>query len=175
MRPANARPALPHHPVPGLRDIVTAFIRTDMGFAVALYCCAGYPCQLGPLVRWFSHCDYRSRRHWDRQPARPAAAPAPANGHAAAPRCHSGATIGNKGRPRTRQAKHAADRARHTRRAAHRGCRSRLRARAHCTGGYPLWRPPFLAPGAAILLVSNHSGRRVESSDHLAQYRLLCG
>ena len=90
-----------------------------------------------PPARWFSRFDCRSHRHWDRQPARPAGAPAPATGHATASSCHSGATTGNNGKPWTRRADHAADRARHTLCAARTGCHSRFHDRAHCAGGHP--------------------------------------
>ena len=48
MRPPNAPPGLPHHPVPGLRGTAPAYIRTGVRFAVSLHCFAGYPCQQPP-------------------------------------------------------------------------------------------------------------------------------
>ena len=40
MRPPNAPPGLPHHPVPALRGPAPAYIRTGMRFTISLHCCA---------------------------------------------------------------------------------------------------------------------------------------
>ncbi len=119
-----------HGPQPALR------VHYDVAFT-PFYLFCRHRTLWDPPARWFSRFDCRSRRHGDRRPARPAGAPTPAMGHAGAPRCHSGAPIGSKGRPWTRPADHAADCARHTPCAARTGSRSRLRAKAHCAGDRP--------------------------------------
>ena len=40
MRPPNAPPGLPHHPVPALRGPASAYIRTGMRVTISLHCCA---------------------------------------------------------------------------------------------------------------------------------------
>ncbi len=40
MRPPNAPPGLPHHPVPALRGPAPAYIRTGMRVTLSWHCCA---------------------------------------------------------------------------------------------------------------------------------------